>query len=81
MTNPTWRETAAPIIDRVIDANIHRPLQDIRRELRKAYPFGARANHPYKIWCSEVKRQLTQRGLLKGPEVNVEETPLFGERA
>lgn len=52
-----WRNRAAPIIAEVIEQygdNLNR----LRLKLRDAYPFGARRGHPYRIWCSEVKKQL-----------------------
>nr|QNI17910.1 hypothetical protein [Pseudomonas aeruginosa] len=30
----------------------------LRKALAEAYPWGNRANRPYKAWLSEVKRQL-----------------------
>ncbi|MFA7946504.1 hypothetical protein ACEK06_29280 [Pseudomonas brenneri] len=33
-------------------------MQALRKYLTEAYPFGDRANSPYKAWLSEVRRQL-----------------------
>ena len=30
----------------------------LRKELNKVYPFGARYNHPYKVWCKCVNEAL-----------------------
>ena len=57
----TWRESAAPIIAETIRRVGKGDMKSLRRELRAAYPFGQRANHPYKIWCSEVRYQLYGR--------------------
>lgn len=58
----TWRDRARPIIARVIAETGGDDLKLVRKALREAYPFGERAMHPYKVWCSEVNRQLgTQR--------------------
>lgn len=56
----TWRDRARPIVARVLAATQGMDERTIRRALRAAYPFGWRANHPYKIWLDEVA---TQRGL------------------
>ncbi|MBP0020277.1 MAG: hypothetical protein J7647_22320 [Cyanobacteria bacterium SBLK] len=59
-----WREVAQKRIKKVIKlylkANPERPvnLNALKKEISKAYPFGERKNHPYKIWLSEVKNQL-----------------------
>lgn len=54
----TWRDSAKPVIAEVIKANQGKPLKEIKKALREAYPFGERAMHPYKIWCDEVRIQL-----------------------
>lgn len=54
----TWREFAAPLIAAVIAANVGKTTKEVKAALRDAYPWGPRENHPYKIWCSEVNRQL-----------------------
>ena len=53
-----WRNRAKPIIAGVIKAVGRDDQTALRAALVAAYPFGVRANHPYKIWCSEVRRQL-----------------------
>lgn len=53
-----WRAKAEPIIAGIIvEVGTDDPAK-LRKAIRSAYPFGARKNHPYKIWCSEVRRQL-----------------------
>ena len=59
----SWRSKAAPIIERVLKETSGRDEKEIRAALSSAYPFGQRANHPYKIWLDEIKRQ---RGLKTG---------------
>lgn len=59
---PTWRERARPIIQQVLRETEGQPEKVIRKALVDAYPFGERSMHPYKAWCSEVRRQ---RGLEK----------------
>lgn len=54
----SWREIAKPIIAKVIRENPGLRVQELKKLIRAEYPFGERAFHPYKIWCSEVRRQL-----------------------
>lgn len=54
----SWREAAAPIIAQVIADNTGKTPAEVRAALREAYPFGPRKHHPYKIWLSEIRRQL-----------------------
>lgn len=55
--NRTWRDSARPIIAKVLADNEGKTDKEIRRALRDAYPWGQRAMHPYKIWCDEIKVQ------------------------
>lgn len=52
-----WRNHAAPIIRRILEATAGKAEREVRRALRKAYPFGQRKYHPYRIWCDEIARQ------------------------
>jgi hypothetical protein len=52
-----WRNAAAPIISKVLTGTKGQSEKEIRKALHDAYPFGMRKYHPYKIWCSEVRRQ------------------------
>jgi len=54
----SWRDSAKPIIQRVILENSGKDIKTIRKALRDSYPFGQRAYHPYKIWCDEIRMQL-----------------------
>lgn len=58
----SWRELAAPIIAKVLVETQGQDEKAVRLALREAYPFGQRAMHPYRVWCSEVARQ---RGIVK----------------
>lgn len=55
MSKSRWREYASPIIARIVRTYPDGPER--RAELRKAYPFGERKYHPYKIWLDEIARQ------------------------
>lgn len=58
---PTWREHCAPIIAKAIADNKGKDQKQIKKALKEAYPYGERARHPYKIWCSEVNRQMGKK--------------------
>lgn len=54
----TWRDSAANVIRAVIFQHGTTDLPALKTALRKAYPFGERKYHPYKIWLDEIQRQL-----------------------
>lgn len=54
----TWRDRARPIIAEVLRETAGQPENVIRKALIDAFPFGPMQYHPYKIWRSEVRRQL-----------------------
>lgn len=58
---PTWREHARPIISKVISDNKGKSQKEIKKALFEAYPYGERARHPYKIWCDEIKIQMSTK--------------------
>jgi len=58
----SWRETARPIIARVLQATRGQTDREIHKALRVAFPFGERSHHPYKIWLEEIKLQREARG-------------------
>jgi len=70
-----WRDHARPIIAAVIRDNPAATEQELRRLLRQAYPYGVREFHPYKIWCSEVKKQLAAKIMA---DTGHSDLPLFG---
>jgi hypothetical protein len=70
-----WRDHARPIIAAVIRDNPAATEQELRRLLRQAYPYGVRELHPYKIWCSEVKKQLAAKTVA---DTGHSDLPLFG---
>lgn len=57
----SWRDSAAPIIAKVLKENRDKPEKEIKQALRDAYPFGQRKYHPYKIWLDEIKVQRGKR--------------------
>lgn len=54
----TWREEAAPIIERIIREVGRDNPKMLRKAFRDAYPFGEKKRFPYKAWLAEIKRQL-----------------------
>ena len=54
----SWRSIAKATISSVIAENPGPGGSELKKLLQKAYPFGERRNHPYKIWCDEVKKTL-----------------------
>ena len=69
MKQHTWRDIAKPIIAEVLAENKGKDEDTIRKALREAYPYGERKYHPYKIWLSEIKRQLGRPGKSKKKKV------------
>jgi hypothetical protein len=72
----TWRESAIPIIAKVLKETEGQSEKEIKKALREAYPFGIREHWPYKVWCDEVR---AQRGLkVKKRDIQPEnQTDLF----
>lgn len=68
----TWREVARPIIEEVIKRVGKVDEKLLRSELKKAYPFGQREYHPYKVWLDEIKVQLGKKtfGRITRPDPN-----------
>jgi hypothetical protein len=57
----TWRQSANRAIWAAVEAGKAQGLEGsaLEKYVRaNGYPFGERAMHPYKIWCSEVNRVL-----------------------
>jgi hypothetical protein len=57
----SWRDTANHHIVKAIEAGEDLGLAGdaLEKYVRaNGYPFGERAMHPYKIWCSEVNKLL-----------------------
>jgi hypothetical protein len=59
----TWRESIRKQIESVVERLGDADEKTLRCALSDAYPFGERKHLPYKVWCEEVKRQLTGRGM------------------
>lgn len=58
-----WRARARAVIDGVLAAlPADAPPKQVRDALRAAYPWGERANHPYRCWLEEQRLALKRRG-------------------
>lgn len=82
MSRSEWRPYANAIITKIILENNSVPEKDLRKKISEAYPWGERANHPYKIWCSAVQECLwTLRRIGKRPTAAQEqEVTLFNQK-
>jgi len=67
-----WREHCRPIIEKVIAEIGTDDRKKLRKVLKDAYPYGERKMWPYKVWLSEIKKQL------ESGQKEIE-TPLFNE--
>ncbi|RXU01317.1 hypothetical protein B1F69_04390 [Pseudomonas syringae] len=54
----SWADRAAPIVAEVLRNVGRQDMRELRKALIEAYPWGERANAPYKAWLSEIRRQL-----------------------
>jgi len=67
-TGSYWRDIAGPIIREVIDRVGRGDERALQKALRKAYPWGEKRMHPYKIWRDEIRRQLEGRQHRRQPK-------------
>ena len=74
-TKSQWRKYANGVIVRIIKQNPKADLFQLKKLIREAYPFGERAMHPYKIWCSEVYNCLVQAGKMDRKQIPNEHSP------
>jgi hypothetical protein len=76
----SWADRAAPIVGEVIRRVGRSDMRALRKALAEAYPFGERANSPYKAWLAEVRRQLGHP--LNAPKADPEnpQVDMFSQR-
>jgi len=74
-----WRKRAAAVVAEAIKTGEAKGLEGpaLRQHVSRAYPFGPRENYPYKVWLSEVNRQLG----LSTPKPPKAPPPLPGQMA
>lgn len=76
-----WKTKALEVINPILaqhkqsckDGLMNR--SQLRRELNKVYPFGQRANHPYKVWCAMVNEAIED--MFDVEQTKIEELSLF----
>lgn len=54
----TWREHCTLIIAEVIQEVGTDDMKALKKALVEAYPYGQKKLWPYKVWRSEIRRQL-----------------------
>ena len=72
-----WRARAQAIIRDVEQEQRGRPYASLKRALKEAYPWGARENHPYKMWCREQALALARHP--DSPQKQLDGLPLFAD--
>lgn len=60
-----WRVKSAQVIYKIIKENSGITIKELRKKISKAYPFGERKYHPYKIWLDEVRIALRRETFFK----------------
>ena len=53
-----WRSIAFAVIAEVEERYKRESYGAFKRALYDAYPFGSRANYPYRAWCEEQRAAL-----------------------
>lgn len=56
-----WRNEASEIIYKIIKENPDKSNKELLKIISKAYPFGERNYHPYKIWLDTVHKAMEIR--------------------
>lgn len=52
----SWRERARAVVEATFASCADVDERDLRRALKRAYPFGARRGYPYRVWVAEIGR-------------------------
>jgi len=76
----SWADAAAPIVGEVIRRVGRNDMRLLRKALVDAYPFGERANTPYKAWLAEVRRQLGHPLNVPKADPQNQQTDMFSKR-
>jgi hypothetical protein len=60
MNHSPWRAAAEYTVRKALAAALERGYDRKQTQalIRSAYPFGERANYPYKVWLDTVRRML-----------------------
>lgn len=75
----SWRLAAQEAIAKALKEADEQKLDDEAtwKHVSKAYPFGQRRYHPYKIWLSEIKQAKFNALKAKGKVHTKEQVKLF----
>lgn len=68
MSYQSWADAAREVIQAEMAKHPHLKGKELKAILSKAYPFGERQYHPYKVWLREVKRAVEGK-LFAKPQV------------
>jgi hypothetical protein len=78
MSDPrSWRAHAAQIIRLVLAGTKGQPEEEIAAMLSDSYPYAARTDWTFKVWCEEIARQ---RGARPAPKPAARQPSLFDLR-
>jgi len=58
-----WRNKSQRVINRVRADNPGTGHDELKKLFFAAYPFGPRANYPYRVWCDEIEKALRDMGV------------------
>ena len=79
MSGSNWRGYSKTVIAEITTKLGTNDPDTLECAIRAAYPFGARAHWPYKVWLEEVRRHMAVVRDLKGVGLPKETGPLFQE--
>lgn len=54
----SWRSVSQAVVLECESKMKGQSYGALKRALHDAYPFGARSNYPYKMWCDEQRKAL-----------------------
>ena len=77
MKHSKWCNISRLVIQQLISENPGCTVDEMRKLVSEAYPFGQRAMHPYKVWLSTVREILgPSPKALKAQRANDDQHPL-----
>mgnify|MGYP003607948618 CR=1 FL=1 len=72
-----WKDKAREVIAQVVRDVGTADETALKQALSKAYPFGERRMHPYKVWCEQVRKTLAGIRLQKTRKEQVTQADLL----
>jgi len=76
----TWREHCSPIIRRIILEVGTEDMKKLRKVLRDSYPYGEKKFWPYKVWLSEIRKQIHFEAGTLSEQMSFDDLPQFKEK-